>query len=177
MSRHLALLRGVNLGRRQVRSAELKSAFAAMGFANARTLLASGNVLFDADPETVSAATIETALQQRFGFDIGTVLRSQDEIRAIIASDPFRGRVEDDDTKLYVTFVADRQARSLPLPCAVAGDFEVVGVSDGEVFMLAHRLPTGRFGAGMELVSRHFGSKRLWTSRNFNTVIKAAETA
>jgi len=177
MSRHLALLRGVNLGKRQVRSADLKPAFEAMGFGNVRTLLASGNVLFDADAGPVSPAPIEAALQARFGFAIGTVLRTQAEIRAIIASDPFKGRLEDDNTKLYVTFVADRQARSLPLPCAVAGDFEVVGVSDGEVFMLAHRLPGGRFGTGMEQVARHFGSKRLWTSRNFNTVLKAAETA
>ncbi|MGV8854621.1 MAG: DUF1697 domain-containing protein [Devosia sp.] len=174
MSRHVALLRGVNLGKRQVKGAELKLAFAAMGFDNVKTLLASGNVLFDA-ADSVSAEAIETALEQKFGFDVGTVLRSQAEIRAIVASDPFNGRVEDKDTKLYVTFVADRNAKTLPMPCAVAGDFEVVGVSDGEVFILAHRLPDGRFGLGMEQIWKHFGKARLWTSRNFNTVIKAAE--
>ena len=174
MSRHVALLRGVNLGKRQVKSAELKAAFEAMGFGNVKTLLASGNVLFDAEDD-VSAEAIETALEQRFGFAVGTVLRRQDEIRALVASDPFGGRIEDKDTKLYVTFVADRNARSLPMPCAVAGDFEVVGVSAGEVFILAHRLPNGRFGEGMEQIWKHFGKTRLWTSRNFNTVIKAAE--
>jgi uncharacterized protein (DUF1697 family) len=174
MTRHLALLRGVNLGKRQVKSADLKAAFEAMGFANVKTLLASGNVLFDAAAGEVSAATIEAGLEKRFGFAIGTVLRTQEEIAAIIASDPFKGRVEDSDTKLYVTFVADRQAKTLPLPCSVDGDFEVVGVGDGEVFILAHRLPNGRFGEGMDLIWKHFGSKRLWTSRNFNTVLKAA---
>lgn len=175
MTRHVALLRGVNLGKRQVKSADLKAAFEAMGFANVKTLLASGNVLFDADPKAVSQKVIEAALEQRFGFDIGTVLRTRDEMRALIALDPFKGRQEDENTKLYVAFVDDRNARTLPMPCAVEGDFEVVHLTDGEVFILAHRLPHGRFGEGMEQIWKHFGKKRLWTSRNFNTVVKAAE--
>lgn len=171
--RHVAWLRGVNLGKRQVKSADLKAAFEAMGFANVKTLLASGNVLFDADKPDQKA--IEAALEKRFGFDIGTVLRSQNEIRDLIRLDPFKGREEDENTKLYVTFIDDRNARTLPMPCAVEGDFEVVHLTDGEVFMLAYRLPSGRFGLGMEQVSKHYGKKRLWTSRNWNTVIKAAE--
>ena len=175
MTRHVALLRGVNLGKRQVKSAELKTAFEAMGFANVRTLLASGNVLFDAAPADVSRKAIEDALETRFGFDIGTVLRSQDEIRGVFAADPLGGRKEDENTKLYVTFVEDRDARTLPMPCAVEGDFEVVSLTDSEVFIVAHRLPHGRYGEGMEQIWKHFGKKRLWTSRNYNTVVKAAE--
>lgn len=174
MSRHVALLRGVNLGQRQVKSADLKAAFEVMGFANVKTLLASGNVLFDAAPAAVSQQAIETALAARFGFPIGTVLRTQDEIRALLAADPFKGRKEDHDTKLYVTFLADLSAQSLPMPNAVPGDYEVVHLTAGEVFIVAFRMPNGRFGAGMEQIWKHFGSKRLWTSRNFNTVVKAA---
>ena len=48
MTRYAAFLRGVNLGKRTVKSAELKAAFETMGFENVKTLLASGNVLFDA---------------------------------------------------------------------------------------------------------------------------------
>ena len=173
MTRYLALLRGVNLGKRQVKSADLKLAFEAMGFAKVKTLLASGNVLFDA--EHADRKAIEAALEQRFGFDIGTVLRSQDDIRALIAADPFKGRQEDADTKLYVTFVEDMNARTLPMPCSVEGDFEVVHLTDGEIFILAFRMPNGRFGEGMDVIWKHFGKKRLWTSRNWNTVLKAAE--
>ncbi|KFC64314.1 hypothetical protein FF80_02935 [Devosia sp. LC5] len=172
MSRHVALLRGVNLGKRQVKSAELIAVFEAMGFANVKTLLASGNVLFDgAAPER---GKIETALQRHFGFEIGTVLRTQAQMRALVARDPFQGRLENTDTKLYVTFLAEPDARTLPMPCGIPGDFEVVELTEREVFMLAFRLPNGRFGLGMEQVGKHFGTKRLWTSRNFNTVLKAA---
>ena len=174
MTRFVALLRGVNLGKRQVKSAELKAAFEAMGFGNVKTLLASGNVLFDAEAEKGLRQTIETALEARFGFDVGTVLRTREEMTEIVAADPFKGRKEDHDTKLYVTFLAEPEARTLPMPCAVAGDFEVVHLSEREVFILAHRMSNGRFGQGMDQIWKHFGKTRLWTSRNFNTVIKAA---
>lgn len=172
MTRYAAFLRGVNLGKRQIKSADLLAAFQAMGFDGVKTLLASGNVLFDS--ENPDARQIEAALEHRFGFDIGTVLRTQEQLQKLIGLDPFDGRVEDQDTKLYVTFVNDDNARSLPMPCAVEGDFEVVKVTQEEVFIIAHRLPTGRFGSGMDLIWKHFGKKRLWTSRNFNTVLKAA---
>lgn len=173
MTRYLALLRGVNLGKRQVRSADLKAAFEAMGFANVKTLLASGNVLFDA--EVADRARIEAALEARFGFDIGAVLRTREDLMALVASDPFKGRAEDADTKLYVTFLAAPEAQSLPMPCAVAGDFEVVSVTAGEICILAFRMPHGRFGEGMEQIWKHFGKRVLWTSRNWNTVIKAVQ--
>ena len=173
MTRYAAFLRGVNLGKRQVKSADLLTAFTAMGFANVKPLLASGNVLFDTD--NVDARAIEAALEKQFGFDIGTVLRSQEQLRALVALDPFAGRVEDDNTKLYVTFVDDLNAKSLPMPCAIAGDFEVVRLTDAEVFILAFRKPDGRFGSGMDVIWKHFGKKRLWTSRNWNTVLKAAK--
>ena len=173
MTRYAAFLRGVNLGKRQVKSADLLTGFKAMGFDNVKPLLASGNVLFDADD--VDARAIETGLEKRFGFDIGTVLRSQEQLRALVALDPFAGRVEDDNTKLYVTFVDDLNAKSLPMPCAIAGDFEVVRLTDAEVFILAFRKPDGRFGSGMDIIWKHFGKKRLWKSRNWNTVLKAAK--
>ncbi|KKC37810.1 hypothetical protein WH87_08940 [Devosia epidermidihirudinis] len=172
MTRYLALLRGVNLGKRQVKSADLKAAFEAMGFANVKTLLASGNVLFDADK--ADRAAIEAALEARFGFDIGTVLRTTDALRDLIALDPFKGRAEDSDTKLYVTFLDADAAHTLPMPCAVEGDFEVVHVTSREICILAFRMPNGRFGEGMDQIWKHFGKRVLWTSRNFNTVLKAA---
>ena len=71
-------------------------------------------------------------------------------------------------------FLREPLSHTLPLPCAVAGDFEVVHVTPTEVCMLAFRQPTGRFGTGMDQVAKHFSRHTLWTSRNFNTVLKAA---
>lgn len=175
MTSFVAFLRGINLGRRQIRSAELKDEFEKLGFAKVRTLLASGNVIFAGEPENGLQERIEQALHQRFGFEVGTVLRTQEELQELVKSDPFRGRKEDKDTKLYVTFLAGPAEKPLPMPFGAEGDFEVVKLTDREVFILAFRLPHGRFGQGMEVVWKHFGKKLLWTSRNWNTVVKAAE--
>ena len=66
MTRYAAFLRGVNLGKRTVKSAELKAAFEAMGFGNVKTLLASGNVLFDAKSAKGLREKIESGLEQAF---------------------------------------------------------------------------------------------------------------
>lgn len=174
MTVFVAFLRGVNLGQRTVKSAELKAAFEDMGFAGVNTLLASGNVLFEAKSEQGLTASIEAGLRQKFGFEIGTVLRRQDELEALVKSDPFGGRKEDRDTKLYVTFLSEPSGKTLPMPCEAEGDFRVVRLTEREVFILAFRLPSGRYGLGMEQIWKHFGKKTLWTSRNWNTVVKAA---
>ncbi len=50
---YLALLRGVNVGGKQkVPMADLRTAFVDLGFAEVRTLLNSGNVVFRTDRET-----------------------------------------------------------------------------------------------------------------------------
>ena len=170
----VAFLRGINLGQRQINNADLRAAYVDMGFANVRTLIASGNIIFDA-AEAPDRAAVEKGFADRFGFQAGTVLRTQDELRQLVAADPFGGRVENADTKLYVTFLAEPVAGTLPMPCAEAGDFEVMHLTEREIFILAFRLPTGRYGLGMERVWKHFGKRRLWTSRNWNTVLKAAK--
>jgi uncharacterized protein (DUF1697 family) len=167
----VAFLRGINLGKRSVKSPELKAAYEAMGFSDVRTLLASGNVIFSAQTRP-DPRDLEAGFKATFGFESGTVLRSQAELRGLVAADPFAGRTEDADTKLYVTFLAEPPAKPVT-PTALAGDFELVKQADRELFILAFRLPTGRFGAGMELMHKSLG-KALWTSRNYNTVLKAA---
>lgn len=173
MTRQVAFLRGINLGKRQIKMADLKTCLEGMGFTSVRTLLASGNVVFDA-PEP-SAAKIETWLENRFGFPVGVVLRSQLELREIVESKPFGKLVEDKATKLYATFLAEPVGRTLALPCGVSGDFEVVKLTDREVFHAGYRQPDGRYGPGGTIIGKHFEKRTLWTTRNWNTVLKAAE--
>lgn len=179
MTAFVAFLRGVNLGKRQVKSAELKSAFEAMGLRPAKPLLASGNVIFEttealSEDSTALRQQIEYTLESRLGFPVGTVLRRQEDLRTLIAADPFAGLAEDAATKLYVTFLAEPKARTLPMPCEAEGDFKVVKLTESEIFIVGCRMPNGRFGLGMERVWKHFGERYLWTSRNWNTVVKAA---
>ncbi|RKQ90680.1 uncharacterized protein (DUF1697 family) [Solirubrobacter pauli] len=105
MPRNLALLRGINLGsKRRVAMADLRALLEELGYTDVRTVLASGNAIFTG---RTSRSTLERALQQRFDMQIDVVLRTMDELRAVIANDPFKGEV-DDPTRYLVVFL-DRE--------------------------------------------------------------------
>ena len=173
MTRYAAFLRGVNLGKRTVKSAELKAAFEAMGFANVRTLLASGNVLFDATPAKGLQLKIEAGLEKQFGFPVGTVLRSLDELKALAAADPFEGQRETRGQKLYVMLFAEPLPPDLTLR-AVEGDYGVPRIDPREIYLVGYRKPDGTYAAGgLLLIEKQLPKGRLVTTRNWNTILKA----
>lgn len=105
--RHVALLRGVNVNGITIRSAELQALFVELGFGAVRTVLASGNVLFDTD-ETDTAALrqrIEQALRERFGYEAWIVLLAQATVARMAAGYPFE-RV-DEERHPYIVFGSD----------------------------------------------------------------------
>ena len=173
MTRYAAFLRGVNLGKRTVKSAELKAAFEAMGFTAVKTLLASGNVLFDATGGKGLQARIEKGLADAFGFAIGTVVRTQAELQAMVASDPFGGRIECDDYKLYVSLFSEDLPKAL-LPSGVAGDYDIIPGGAREFYIVGYRKPDGTYSAGALLtLEKKLPKGQLVTSRNWNTILKA----
>lgn len=173
MTKVVAFLRGVNLGARKVLSPDLRAAFAELGY-DARTLLASGNVLFEADPDEDLRLRIERQLAKHFGFEIGTVLRTGEALQAMVESDPFAGRRESPDLKLYVTLLAHPVGRRADLPEGVPGDYRAVRVDDLEIYHEAYRMPTGRYGLGASAIGKALDKHTLWTNRNWNTIVRAA---
>ncbi len=173
MTRYAAFLRGVNLGKRTVKSADLKSAFEAMGFGDVKTLLASGNVLFDSKAGKGLKEKIEAGLKLRFGFEVGTVLRSIDELKAMVRTDPFKGVVETDAVKLHVMLFDQSRPPGMKLD-GLAGDFDFPPAADREVFIYAYRKPDGTYLGGSQLdVEKKLPKGTLVTSRNWNTILKA----
>jgi uncharacterized protein (DUF1697 family) len=145
--RHVALLRGVNVGGKKVKMARLKQAFEDLGFANVRTLINSGNVVFDAAAGGTLIPTIEHKLLETFGFEIRVLVRTQDAIRSLVASQPFKGAGA--DTKSFVTFTG-------PL----SGEVCSVIALDAKTTDLMTQLQK-QHGQGI-------------TTRNWNTVVKLA---
>ncbi|MDR6521970.1 DUF1697 domain-containing protein [Variovorax atrisoli] len=106
-TRHVALLRGVNVNGITIKSAELKALFVELGFAAVRTVLASGNVLFDTDESGAALRSrIEQALRKRFGYDAWIVLLTQKTVAEIAAAYPFE-RI-DDERHPYIVFGSDK---------------------------------------------------------------------
>jgi uncharacterized protein (DUF1697 family) len=173
MSRYAAFLRGVNLGKRQVKSAELKAVFEALGFEGVRTLIASGNVLFETTATTGLRQKIEAALEQHFGFAIGVVLRTQEELAAMLALEPFAAVAEGADAQFFVLLLAEPLAPPPQLQ-GVAGDSEIVRVDPREIYFVGYRRPNGRYSEGLDDIGKQLPKGLLVTMRNWNTIRKAA---
>ena len=172
---HVAFLRGINVGGRQVPSARLKSIFEAAGFTGVRTVLASGNVRFDS-PETAPekvVSTIESALRQGLGYEVTVQLRTLDELQAIVTGDPFRGITVTADTRLYVSFYSEKPRGELTIPYTSGnGGIRVLQQTAGEVYgivMLSAHTGTTDY---MALLDREYG--KTVTTRNWNTLLKLA---
>ena len=91
MPRFAALLRAINVGGRTVKMTELCRLFEQARLSNVRSVIASGNVLFDSRASDAAALEkrIESALRKRLGYDVETFVRSPDELDAVVAHDPF----------------------------------------------------------------------------------------
>jgi uncharacterized protein (DUF1697 family) len=93
---HFVFLRAINVGGHRVTMDELRGLFADLGFPDAETFLASGNVIFDADPPGRGAVAdlerrIEAGLEEALGYEVATFLRSAVELRAVEAAMPENG--------------------------------------------------------------------------------------
>jgi uncharacterized protein (DUF1697 family) len=109
MTRRIGLLRGVNVGRgRKVEMARLRALMEELGYADVRTYVQSGNVVFS-DPGGDDAARLEQHLAEQFtdafGFAIPVILRTRDELADVLAGNPFAG-VADDPARHVVLFLA-----------------------------------------------------------------------
>jgi len=166
-------LRGVNVGgHKKVAMAALKSAFESMGFRNVATVLASGNVVFEAAKTgRARASTIAGMLEKAIGFPVTVVLRSVRELRGIVASDPFKSAPSGPDVRLYVTFLAEKKPELSGLrPLASIKGVRIVRVTPGEVFSAVTLSPGVGTPDLMVHLDRVLG--RQATTRNWNTIIK-----
>lgn len=96
--RHVALLRGINVGRStRLPMAELRELVAAAGGTNVATYLQSGNVVYDG---TVDAAALEALIP----VTTRVLVLSAAEFRAVAAANPLRA-IATDPSRLFTTFV------------------------------------------------------------------------
>ncbi len=172
MPRYAALLRGMNIGDRRMKMADLRAAVEGAGFADVATLLQSGNVVFSADEEDEQAlrSRLEQAIEIAAGFASPVVLRTRDELAGVLERNPLAD-VADDPRRYQVTFL------SAPLPADAVAEIEALDAAPEAIAV-----------AGREIYTWHpggIGRSPLWgrlsklprqgalgTSRNWATVEK-----
>lgn len=87
MARSVALLRGINLGKRRVKNPELVAILEDLGFRGVEAYQAAGNLLFEPAPE--AERRISEGLEARLGYAVKTFVRTAEEVAAIVAAQPF----------------------------------------------------------------------------------------
>jgi uncharacterized protein (DUF1697 family) len=91
MPRYVALLRGINVGGKNlIKMADLKACLEDRGLENVATYIQSGNVVFGSDATSITELTdrIEGVLAATFGYEASVVLRSRRQMRAIVDRAP-----------------------------------------------------------------------------------------
>ena len=114
MPRYAAFLRGVMPGKPSM--AQLKAAFESAGFTNVKTVLSSGNVVFDARAQSdeTLARKADAGMEYEIGRVYAAIVRPVDAIRELLEADPFARHKLPRDAKRVVTFLREPPNTKLP---------------------------------------------------------------
>jgi uncharacterized protein (DUF1697 family) len=176
MARHIALLRGINLGsRNRVPMPELRELLATNGYEDPKTLVQSGNVVLSSRkrPDTV-ARDLQALVAERFGIDVPVVVRSRDELAAVIEANPLDEAIAD-PKRFQVSFLSAAPEASV-VESLESADVapEQIAVRGREIYAW-HAGGIQRSPAAKLLTDAKLGVTA--TARNWNTVTKLLELA
>jgi len=167
-----AMLRGINLGKRQLKSVELKAVVEGMGFTEVKTILASGNVVFEADdaePEALER-DLHAALEKATGLKSEVFVRNLAELTELVGNNPFPDEARERPSFLVVSFHRDPvdQKAIDRLVASYAGSERMV-VIGRELFI---DFPDGQGRSNLIPVMAKARLSQANTGRNWNTVQK-----
>ena len=148
----------------------LKQAFESAGFREVRTVLSSGNVVFDArrsSPEALERKA-EAAMSASLGRAFLTIVRPVDALHEMLARDPYR-RFDVGAAKRIVTFLREEPPSGLALPVELHGA-RLLALEGKDLF--GAYLPSPKGPVFMTLIERTFGKDV--TTRTWDTVAKVA---
>lgn len=163
----IALLRGINVGGSGLLAMkDLVALCSKCGFANARTYIQSGNVVFEsALKEEAVRQALEKALAAKMGKPVDVTVRTAAEMRAVLEANPF---AEKEPNKTVVVFLTGKApAEALRGVTGPAG--EQVRAGKREVYVY---YPEGQGRSKLKLSLNEAG-----TARNMNTVAKLVALA
>jgi uncharacterized protein (DUF1697 family) len=173
MSTQIALLRAVNVaGHNKVAMSDLRALLEDLDFADAKSLLQSGNLVFRSN--RISGSALEKLLEKetakRLGLTTDYFVRGADEWKKIVARNPFPKEARTEPGHLVVVFMKTApSAKNLgSLRTAIRGP-EIVQ-ADGKQLYVAYPAGIGRSKLTGALIEQKLATKA--TARNWNTIVK-----
>lgn len=166
MTAFVGLLRAVNVGGRKLVMTDLKAVAEALKLENARTYIASGNLLFTSSKsEAEVKAALEAALTKHMGKPVGVMVRTAKEMAAVAKANPFAG----EPGNRVVAILLDATPPKVAADQAKNIDDERIALGDREIYV---HYPSGQGQSKLRIPAATNG-----TARNMNTVTKLAELA
>lgn len=174
MPKHIALLRGINVGGTKLIMAELRLLALDLGWRDPETYIQSGNLLFGAtaDPSVLEAA-LEEGIYRRFGLTIAVIVRSAQEWPGYIVGNPFPEAAAAEPNRLML--LLSKKAPAQAAAAAIrerARDGEQVEAAAGALW-IHYPAGAGTSKLSPSLIDRLAGSPT--TARNWRTVVKIGE--
>lgn len=172
----ISLLRGINVGGHKIIKMDaLRALYASLGMRDVRTYIQSGNVVCrSAKRATLPLETqIEKAIESAFGFHSDVMLRTVDDMRAVVEANPFAGRAGIEPDKLAAVFLRGAPGRKADeILARIPRRNEELRLVGRELFVyFPDGMGQSKTPAGFE---RALGT---FTARNWNTVRKLLEMA
>lgn len=174
MARYVAFLRAVNVGNRRVAMAQCRQVLDDLGYADVGSYVNSGNLLFAGATGTPAdhEARIRAALEQRYGFEVTTFVRTAAEVQAMATLKPF-GVIDPGHTHfalLPLTALTGAERRAAE---ALSNDHDQVVVQGRDIHWLIRSK-----SMGTTLLAKHWKQAlpgNPTTARNTTMLAKLAE--
>jgi uncharacterized protein (DUF1697 family) len=158
-------------GHNSIKMTDLVSLYLKLGLKNAESYIQSGNVIFSEIgdiPESALSVNIEQAILERFNFIVPVMIRTNQELRALIPINPFLEEPDFSDSKMAVIFLHDtpsesqiRKVANIDYP---PDKFKIIG---NNIFIYCPN------GFGRTKIHTNFFEKKMGvigTARNWNTI-------
>jgi uncharacterized protein (DUF1697 family) len=173
MTRCVALVRGINVGgHKQVAMADLRDLLTQLGFVDARSLLQSGNLVFRSQARTGAQLErlLEASAAERLALQTHFFVRTANELKAVIAHNPFPEEAKRDPGHLIVVFLkAAPGPKNVDALQEASTGPEIIRARGRQVYIV---YPDGM---GRSRLTNALIEKKLavrGTGRNWNTVLR-----
>ncbi|MGA8276981.1 MAG: DUF1697 domain-containing protein [Rhodanobacteraceae bacterium] len=162
MKTYIVLLRAVNVGGTgKLPMTELRAMCGEAGFENVRTYIASGNVVLDSTSTARQVKhTLEASLRSYAGKPVGVLVRTPNEMAAVLAANPFSEAAPNRTVAIFLD--------SSPPPDAL----DTISGCNSEQLALGIREIYVHYGDGMADSRLKIPAAKSGTARNMNTVAR-----
>lgn len=178
MVTYVSLLRSINVGgNNKIKMADLRALYETLGFENVRTVLQTGNIIFEINDSEATERSISQLIDgkliDQYGVHIVNIIRTSEAFDGVCLSHPFTATQLEEPSKLIVMFLSDEPEVGAFEALTEAYTGQETMVLEGQELYVHYVNGIGRSKLTNAFIERHL--KVSGTGRNWNTVEKIVD--